>query len=76
MCCVLRAAALRLIGSLTLSDQLCGRVGVVLTGRVEGTDFQTYKKVFFGGEKLKRGLRGFVKTPTHPPTPQTPLGVV
>lgn len=25
-----------LIGSLTLSDQLCGRIGVVFTGRVQG----------------------------------------
>lgn len=33
-----------LIGSLTLSDQLCGFVGVVLTGRVEGTDFSLIKR--------------------------------
>lgn len=41
---MLRVAALRLIGSLTLSDQLCGCVGVVLTGRVEGTDFRLIKR--------------------------------
>lgn len=41
---MLRVAARRLIGSLTLSDQLCGCVGVVLTGRVEGTDFGLIKR--------------------------------
>lgn len=30
-------------------------MGVVLTGRVEGTDFQTYKKVF-GTRGKKRGF--------------------
>lgn len=40
---VTRSRAL-LIGSLTLSDQLCGFVGVVLTGRVEGTDFRLIKR--------------------------------
>lgn len=33
-----------LIGSLTLSDQLCCSVGVVLTGRVEGKDFRLIKR--------------------------------
>lgn len=33
-----------LIGSFTLLDQLCGFVGVVLTGRVEGTDFRLIKR--------------------------------
>lgn len=44
MCMQQRVAALGLIGSLTLSDQLCGCVGVVLTGRVEGTDFRLIKR--------------------------------
>lgn len=55
---MLRGAALRLIGSLTLSDQLCGCVGVVLTGRVEGTDFRLRKGVWKveerRGEKMEK----------------------
>lgn len=47
-----------LIGSLTLSDQLCGFVGVVLTGRVEGTDFSYKIKV---SEMLQRSIT----TPLH-----------
>ena len=58
---MLRVAAPRLIGSLTLSDQLCGCVGVVLTGRVEGTDFRLIKRC------LGETQRSFaVKTPPLP----------
>lgn len=57
---MLRAAALRLIGSLTLSDQLCGCVGVVLTGRVEGTDFRLIKRCL----GTKKGLCR--ETPPYP----------
>lgn len=60
MCCMLRVAALRLIGSLTLSDQLCGCVGVVLTGRVEGTDFRLIKRCL----GTKKGLCR--ETPPYP----------
>lgn len=42
--CVARTRAL-LIGYLTLSDQLCCSIGVVLTGRVEGTELSYKKKV-------------------------------
>lgn len=60
MCCMLRAAALPLIGSLTLSDQLCACVGVVLTGRVEGTDFRLIKRCL----GTKKGLCR--ETPPYP----------
>lgn len=43
---VLRVSSARslLIGSLTLSDQLWGSVGVVVTGRVEGKDFRLIRR--------------------------------
>lgn len=73
MCCALRAAALRLIGSLTRSDQWRGAVGVVSTAPGgKGTDFGLIKRCFAGWRGWG-GRKGFFFAVKHR---RAPVGVV